>query len=202
MNNKFLNNLPFFYIIKMVGDDMNTIIIICLLIAIIGIIMIIFTLNYNKFQWIIIKLNKGEKIISNYLNQKHSILTRYTDILKENIDIDNDLEEYKLINTKLSINNLNKKVNDFNNLINKYMDNNEKLLKKENVININKELNEINILLNGSKKYYNDNLTIYNNLCHKFPSILVAKIFKYKDKEFQDEIVTEDLKILNDNEKD
>lgn len=164
--------------------------------------MIIFILNYNKFQLIIIKLNKGEKIISDYLNQKHSILTRYTDILKENIEIDNELEEYKLINTKLSINNLNKKVNDFNNLINKYMDNNEKLLKKEKIININKELNEINILLNGSKKYYNDNLTIYNSLCHKFPSIIIAKIFKYKDKEFQDEMITDELKILNDNEKD
>ena len=198
MNNKFLNNLPFFYIIKMVGDDMNTIIIICLLIAIIGIIMIIFTLNYNKFQWIIIKLNKGEKIISNYLNQKHSILTRYTDILKENIDIDNDLEEYKLINTKLSINNLNKKVNDFNNLINKYMDNNEKLLKNETIIKLNKELSEANISINGGKKYYNDNLTIYNHLCNAFPSKIVAKLKKYKEKNFVDGEIKEELKILEE----
>ena len=164
--------------------------------------MIVFTKIYNKFQWLIIKLNKGEKNISNYLNQKHDILVRYADILKDNIEINNDLEEYKLINSKLSINNLNKKINDFNNIINKYMDNNEKLLKKDSINNINKELNEINIVINGSKKYYNDNAIIYNHLCHKFPSMIVAKIFKYKDKDFQDNIEEEELKILNDNEKD
>lgn len=202
MNNKSLNNLPFFYIIKMVGDDMNIIIIICLLVAIIGIMLIIFISNYNRFQWIIVKLNKGETNIYNNLNQKQAILVRYADILKENIGENTDLDEYKLINTKLSINSLNKKINEFNNLINKYIDNNEKLLQKEKIININKELNEINILLNGSKKYYNDNLIIYNNLCHKFPSIFVAKVFKYKDKEFQDENEIEEFKILNDKEKD
>lgn len=202
MIKKFLNNLLFFYIIKMVGDDMNTIIIICLLVALIGSIIIVFIVNYNKFQWLIIKLNKGENSISNYLNQKHSILVRYVDILKESIEINSYIEEYKNIDTKLSINDLNQKVNDFNNLINGYLDNNEKLLKKEAIVNINKELKTINIALNGAKKYYNDNLIIYNHLCHKFPALLVAKLFKYKDKDFQDELENEEFKILNDEEKD
>ncbi len=186
----------------MVGDDMNTIIIICLLIALISVITIIFIINYNKFQWLIIKLNKGEKSISNYLNQKHAILVRYVDILKEDIQINDYLEEYRNINAKLSINSLNQKVNDFNNLINGYLDNNEKLMKKEAVININKELSSINIALNGAKKYYNDNLIIYNHLCHKFPALIIAKLFRYKDKEFQDELENEEFKILNDEEKD
>ncbi len=186
----------------MVGDDMKILIIVCILIALISAILILFVKIYNKFQWLIIKLNKSETNISNNLNQKHAILVRYADILKENIEINNDLEEFKLINTKISINNLNKKINEFNNLINKYMDGNEKLLKKDSINNINKELNEINIILNGSKKYYNDNVIIYNHLCHKFPSILIAKIFKYHDKDFQDDIEKEELKILNDNEKD
>ena len=54
------------------------------------------------------------------------------------------------------------------NTINKYMDNNEKLLKEETIININKELQDVNVNLNGSKKFYNDNLTIYNHLCNSF----------------------------------
>ncbi len=179
---------------------MNLIILILILIAIIGILAIIFIINYNKFQWFIIKINKGEKSIISQLEQKHSILLRYNDILKEEINFNIDLDNYKL-NKKLSINELNKKINEFNNLINKQMDNNEKLLKKENIININKELDDIDILINGSKKYYNDNLTYYNNLCHKFPSLIIARLFKYRDKEFQDENINEDLKILNNDNK-
>ena len=78
------------------------------------------------------------------------------------------------------------------------MDNNEKLLKNESIININKELNEINININGGKKYYNDNLIIYNHLCNAFPSNIIAKIKKYKEKEFLDDEIKEELKILDD----
>ena len=78
------------------------------------------------------------------------------------------------------------------------MDNNEKLLKNESVININKELNEINITINGGKKYYNDNLIYYNHLCNAFPSNIIAKIKKYKEKDFLDEIRVKNcnLKVL------
>ena len=177
---------------------MNIIIIICLIVALLGIITIILIQNYNRFQWLIIKINKAEKNISFHLEKKHAILTRYLEVLKDNIEINDEFEDYKLLNTKLSINNLNKKINNFNNLISKYMDNNEKLLKKEAIIGINKELNEVNISIDGSKKYYNENVILYNHLCHKFPSIILAKIFRYKDKEFLEENIDENLKILND----
>ncbi len=154
--------------------------------------------NYNKFQWLLIKINKAEKNITFHLEEKYAILSRYIEILKDNIELNDDVEEYKLLNTKVSINTLNKKINSFNNIINKYMDNNEKLLKKEAIVNINKELNEVNISINGSKKYYNDNLIQYNHLCHKFPSIIIAKIFRYKEKEFLEENISENLKILDE----
>ena len=131
---------------------------------------------------------------------KYNILIRYLDILKENkIDIpDEDYEDLKLINTKQPIDKLNKKIDNINNYVNKIMDNNEKLLKNESIININKELNEINININGGKKYYNDNLIIYNHLCNAFPSNIIAKIKKYKEKEFLDDEIKEELKILDD----
>ena len=183
----------------MVGDMMNIMIILCLLVALIGIILIVLILNYNKIQWLIIKINKAEKNIYSHLEEKFNILSRYIEILKENIELNDDIDEYKLLNTKLSINSLNKKINNFNNIINQYMDNNEKLIKKEAIIGINKELNEVNILINGDKKYYNENVILYNHFCHKFPSIIVAKIFNYKDKDFLEENTNENLKILNDN---
>lgn len=178
---------------------MNTIAIIGLVVGIIGIILIIVITIYNKYQYSLIKINKGELNISTNLEQKYDILLRYTDFLRNNITInEEDFDEYKTINLKQSINKLNKKLNKMNNAINKYLDNNEQLLKNETVLNIEKELMDVNIKINGRKKYYNDNLVIYNHLCKAFPSNIVGKIFKYHEKEFIDNDTEEQLKILEE----
>ena len=36
------------------------------------------------------------------------------------------------------------------------------------------------------EKYYNENTTIYNNLVSKFPSKIVAKILRLKEKKYFD----------------
>ena len=180
---------------------MNILAIIGIIIGIIGIILIILITIYNKFQWFIIKLNKGETILSTALDKKYNILLRYIEYLKTTIKIKNDeFEEFKLLNTKIPISKLNKKINEMNNAINKVMDNNENLLQDETIININKELLEVNISINGSKKYYNDNLIIYNQLVNSFPSKIIALLFRYKEKDFLDEEIKEELKILEENE--
>ena len=182
------------------GDDMNELIIIGVIVAVIGVILIIFINGYNRFQWTITLVQKGETNIMNALEKKYHILMRYFDFLKENkVDIDQyEYEEYKLLNTKQQVVKLNKKINNMNNIINKYMDNNEKLLKNETIININKELEHINISINGGKKYYNDNLIIYNHLCTSFPSNIISRIMHYKEKEYLDEEMKEELKILDE----
>ena len=179
---------------------MNILVIIGIIIAIIGIILIILINQYNKFQWTITLLEKGETNIQEALEKKYHILIRYLDFLKENkVEIDqHEYDTYKLLNTKQPAVKLNKKINDLNNYINKCMDNNEKLLKNDTIIKISKELNEVNININGGKKYYNDNLTIYNHLCNSFPSIIISKIMHYKEKEYLDEEVKEELKILDE----
>ena len=177
---------------------MNILVIIGVVVAIIGIVLIIIINQYNKFQWTNVLILKGEKNLQQAFSNKHDILIRYIDILKENkIDIsDDEYDEYKLLNTKQSVDKINKKINEINNYINKIMDNNEKLLKNESIININKELNEVNITINGGKKYYNDNLIIYNHLVNAFPSNIIAKVKHYKGKEFLDSDTKEELKIL------
>lgn len=177
---------------------MDKLVIIGIIVAIIGIVFIILINQYNKFQWSITLIQKGETSIMTALEKKYNILLRYLDFLRgNNVDIpDNEYEEYKLLNTKQPVEKLNKKINKMHNLINKYMDNNEKLLKNETIININKELMDVDININGGKKYYNDNLTMYNHLCNSFPSIVIAKIKRYKEKEYLDEETKEELKIL------
>ncbi len=178
---------------------MNILVIIGLVIAIIGIILIILINKYNKFQWTNVLVNKGEANLENAFSKKHSILMRYLDILKDNkIDIpDEDYEKYQTINTK-SINKTNKEIEELVNYINNIRDKKKKLLKKEAIININKELSEINISINGGKKYYNDNLVVYNHLCNAFPSKIIAKLKKYHEKDFLDSEIKEELKILDE----
>ena len=179
---------------------MNTLVIIGIMVAIIGIIAIIMINQYNRFLWSSILVNKGETNIANGLSKKYNILIRYLDFLKEKkIDIkDEDYDKYKMINLKQPITKLNKNISEMNNLISHYMDNNEKLLKNETIINLNKELNEVNITINGGKKYYNDNLILYNHLCNAFPSNIIAKIKGYEEKDFLDDEIKEELKILEE----
>ena len=180
---------------------MEKIIIICILIAIIALLLIVMVNQYNKFQLLIIKLNKGESSIGNVLEEKYNILFRFSDLLKNNIKVEKeDFDEFNLLNTKSSIYKVDKKIREMNNVINKYLDNNEKLLKNNSIIKINRELQEININLNGCKKYYNDNLVNYNHLCNAFPSKIIAKIYKYKEKDFIDEDMKDELKILSNND--
>lgn len=179
----------------------STLAIIGVIIGIIGIILIITITSYNKYQWLLIKLDKGDTNITTALEKKYNILLRYVDFLKNNIELKEEaFDEYKLLNTKMPTHKLNKKIEDMNNIINKYMDNNEKLLKNKTIVNINKELLEVNITINGCKKYYNDNLIKYNHLCHAFPSNIIGKIFKYKEKDFLNEENKEQLKILDEDD--
>ena len=179
---------------------MSILAIVGIIVAIIGIILIVLINQFNKFQWYNTLLDKGESSVIDSLEKKYDILLRYMEFLKNNkVDIkDEEMEEYKLLNTKQSINKMNDRVNDLNNTINRYMDNNEKLLKNETIINLNKELSETNININGGKKYYNDNLVVYNSLCNSFPSNIVAKLKKYKEKDFLDGETKEELKILEE----
>ena len=179
---------------------MDILLIIGIVVAIIGIILIILVTQYNKFQWTNILVDKGETNLESAFNKKHNILIRYLDILKDNkIDIsDEDYDKFRLLNLTQPVSVLNKEIEEITNYINRIMDNNEKLLKNESVININKELNEINITINGGKKYYNDNLIYYNHLCNAFPSNIIAKIKKYKEKDFLDDEIKEELKILDE----
>lgn len=183
---------------------MNILAIVGIVVAIIGIILIILISQYNKFQWTNVLVDKGETNLETAFIKKYNILIRYLDILKENkIDIpDEDYEKFKMMNTKQSISKTNKEIDEIINYINHIMDNNEKLLKNEAVIKINNELSEVNITINGGKKYYNDNLVIYNHLCNAFPSNIVAKLKRYHEKDFLDGEIKEELKILDEDDEE
>ena len=177
---------------------MYWLIIIGLLILIIGILTIILIANYKSLKYVVSKINKAEDRIYKASKQKYHHLTKYANFLKEKLNIIDDSLDCDEINFHSPINELNKQIFFFNSKINAHMDNNEKILKENEIKKIRKEIDEENHIINGSINYYNDNLVIYNKLIKKFPLNILAKILKYQEKDFIEKEEGETFKILED----
>ena len=160
---------------------------------------------YNKFEFLKIKISEALNNIDILFEKKFSLLERCTNIIKENN------KKYK---EELILDNLckikNQKINRFD--LNReltialrdyyaLLDLDKKLAGIDLLKNINEELVDIDNDLNASKKYYNDNIVLYNNLVKCFPSNIIAKLFKYNKEEFFQEEKIETLEILKENKK-
>lgn len=166
-------------------------------------IFIIIEVNfYNKFQLLKIKISEAINNIDILFEKKFSLLERCTNIIKENnkkykeeLLLDNLV---KIKNQKINRFDLNRELTialrDYHGLL----DLDTKLANIDALKKINEDLIDIDNYLNASKKYYNDNIVLYNNLVKCFPSSIVAKIFKYKKEEFFKEEKIETLEILKE----
>lgn len=175
---------------------MLEIIIACL--VVISIVSFFFVLFNNKFQLSIIKIAKAEEDIELFLEKKKDLLTRSRTIIKKALksdkylsDLDSNFEELN----NFEVHNLLKNV--YNDLF-KVVDENEKLLKSEQLVKILEELNDNEADIVGSIKFYNDTVVEYNGLVSTFPSNIVALFKKYKKKDFYNNEKREIFEILND----
>lgn len=157
---------------------------------------------YNKFQLLSIKINESLNNIDILFEKKFSLLERAINIVR-----DND-KKYKDISI---LDNLVKKKSqktnrfDFNQeltiALREYyslLDLDRKLSDNTSLKNINEDLVDIDNDLNAAKKYYNDNIVLYNHLIQSLPSNIVAKIFRYKKEDFFKEEKIETLEILKE----
>ena len=175
----------------------------------IGVILAIFIMfeisYYNRFQMLKIKIDEAFNSMDIAFEKKANLLERAINIIKENnkkykeeILLDNltkikskDISRFEL-NHELMLG-----FRDYKGLL----DLDKSLAKIDALKGINEELINIDNDLNASKKYYNDNIVLYNNLVKCLPSNIVAFLFKYKKKEFFKEEKIETLEILKEKEK-
>ncbi len=178
-----------------VGDKMNTFLIIIFIIIVVLLTFgLIYIYYHNKFNETIIRINEAENRIDTNLRDKYDILSRCVTIIKDKIDLDdkafNDLLMLKT--KKLSNFDLDRLlVKAYNDLLSIY-DNNKKLHDNEELNKAIKQIELIDEELVTLRIYYNANISNYNNMVKKIPSMLVAKINKYKERMFYD------LKNMND----
>ena len=179
---------------------MEWITLILILIAIIGIIAIVYAIIYNNLVTIKIKIDKAEGIIDEALRQKYDLICKMNTPVKKAANKKDYLKEYiELKDKRISNYEMDRKLTEAYNIILEVKGDHSALDTKEFNKEI-KEMEEINETLASSKIYYNKNMSEINTIIKKFPSNIVAKIHGYKIKPFfdgknmQDEII-DDFKL-------
>ena len=173
---------------------MKTVLIIFIIISFLA---FIFTIMNNKFQLIVIKIDKAEEDINIYLDKKKELLERTVSIVKKELKAKEFLTD--LANYNEELNNFEKHnlLKGLYNELFKVIDENEKLLKSDSLVKILEELNDNEENIVGAIKFYNDSVVEFNQLVVSFPSNLIALVKRYKKLEFYNNEKREIFEILN-----
>lgn len=176
---------------------MNTFLIILFVIIILMVALgIIYIHFYNKINDTIIRVNEAENRIDNNLRDKYDILNKCVTLIKSRVELDDkafkelaSLKAKRLSNFELD----RLLVNSYNELISVY-ENNKELRDSDELYKSMKQLELIDEELITLRKYYNGNITEYNRMIKRIPTLIIAKIKKYEERLFYD------LKNMNDND--
>lgn len=171
------------------------------------IIFLMVEINYfNRFQLLKIKISEAFNNIDILFEKKLNLLERCVTIIKDNNKKYKDVSLLdnlvKIKNKKISRFELNHELTLALREYYSILDLDKDLAKSDSLKNINEDLIDIDNDLNAAKKYYNDNIVLYNNLVKCFPSKIVAKICRYKKQEFFKEEKIETLEILKEKKED
>ena len=172
------------------------------ILLIICFILLNYAFIYNRYQELLVKTNEVEANIDTTLRKRFDLLNKSINIIKANTSTENEVLELiiKLRSRKLSNFELDRQLYDAINEFNFYKETYPILMEQESFSKINNSLIESEIEITALRQYYNDKITEYNKLVKKFPSNLIAKISKYKEKTYYDgknmsDDITNDFKL-------
>jgi len=167
---------------------MNTILITILIIILLSLILVWFSLTYNKFQILIIKINESEANIDTILRKRFDLLNKSINIIKTNTNIEDEILPLipKLKSKKISNFELDRQLYTIINEFTYYKENYQKLNSNDAFIKICNSLDESEYEIAALRKYYNDTITEYNKMIKKLPSNIISILLKYKEKTYYD----------------
>jgi hypothetical protein len=174
---------------------MDGVIITILVILVITVIGFIYINIYNKFQILIIKINEAESKIDTSLRERYDLLSKASTFIKEKTDEDVMTELSSIDTSNISSFEFDRKLSEFTKEFYEVKFNNRDLVKMDHFTDIDFELRENEASLEGYISYYNDNISKYNKYFRLFPSNLVAKISRLKERTFYDGKNMSDKKI-------
>ena len=166
---------------------MNVFFILLIIFIVICLISVWGVSNYNKYQGLIIRINESEANIDTVLRKRFDLLNKSINIIKGNTETEEVLELIvKLRSRKLSNFDLDRQLYEAINEFNFYKENYPVLMDSDVFIKIDVNLDESEHEITALRKYYNDIITDYNKMVRKFPSNIIAKILKYKERTYYD----------------
>ena len=168
---------------------MNTfLIILFIILTLIISILILYIILYNKINESIIRINEAENRIDDNLRDKYDTLNRGVTLIKGKTKLkDNEFNEIlRLKSRKLSNFELDRILVKIHNEFIVIYENHKELRDSNEIYKASKQLELIDEELVTLRNYYNGNITTYNKMIKKFPTVIIAKIKKYKEKPFYD----------------
>lgn len=147
-------------------------------------ILIFEAFKYNKFEELIIRMNEAEANIDSVLSKRFDLLNKSINIIKSETKTDKEVlgDIVKIRSRKLNNFDLDEQLTKAYQEFTSYTNNYDSLKQNEAFTKIEINLIESESSIIALKEYYNDVTTKYNTLIHKFPSSIIAKIKKYKEK--------------------
>lgn len=169
------------------------------------IVLIWFIATYNKFVSLNERVKQAQGGIDVYLKQRFDLIPNLVETVKGYATHEKELMENitKLRNDYISRN--NDDIEESQNLNNRYtrilamVENYPELKSSEAFLKLQKSLSKVESQLQAARRIYNSEVTAFNTKRYKFPSIIVAKMFGFKEKTLfqieEHEAVNVDIKI-------
>lgn len=166
--------------------DMFTLV--TIIIIVVSVLLLIFCINYNKFQNYVIRMNEAEAEIDSTLRKRYDLLNKSIVIIKADAKIEDNIMKNieKLRSQKISNFDFDRQLYPLINEYNRYKEEYPDLKQNDSFIKIDVELGESEASMVALRKYYNDIVTEYNKLIHKIPTNIVAKLCHYGHKNYFD----------------
>lgn len=158
------------------------------LVVFIGILGIVYIIFYNNLQNYKIKINESEGIIDELLRKKYDSLNLIRDVILDETKLPektfDDFKKLKEIN--ISSFDFERKLTEYNALINKIRNDYDSLDDDTRFNNYYNDIYKINEKLEAAKSFYNKYTSLLNKMIKSFPSNIIAFIHHIKVQAFFD----------------
>jgi len=171
-------------------------IILAVLVVFVTIFITLYVINYNKFQITIIKISEAEENIGMLLNEKYKLLLKIGKCVKKKTKETTYDELDNLKVEELNTFELNKELSKYDKNIIELVDYNKDIKFDNKELKVFDDLSNVNNDSVAAIRYYNDNVVVFNKLISCFPSNIIAKLKRYKRKDFYSNDKEEIFEIL------
>ena len=159
-----------------------------IIVILLGVIGIVYILNYNRIQYLQTKIEQCEGIIDETLRERYDLLVKADNIIKGILKDNKDyFKEYINIKSDTISNfEMDRKLKSAFNLLEKFKDDYKDIENNKELKKIFLSIKETNEKITATTEYYNKNTNELNGYIRKFPSNIVAKINKMEIRPFFD----------------